>query len=146
MISNEGLGSNYYAWKQTRKEVEAKIKGGWIQDKLPFNDTVAGSKDYNPKTHEHSTKEEFYSYISKANILTKTEFEDLFWNHLVKIGWKMQDDHVIALVCQECDSVLFSIAIKSIDQSPETKTAYLKNPINHKQKHEKVCVPTEKPL
>jgi len=120
--------NNYYEWKRKRQEVESKVKGSWVQDELP----------YHAKPHQYS-KEDFYSQVSKANSLTKSEFEELFWKHLVKIGWRIDDQH-IALICQECDLLLLSIPIKSINQAADTKVSYLKNPTKHLQKHDKFCI------
>jgi hypothetical protein len=131
MINNEGFTNKYTDWKKKRQEVEHR-QGQWVQDELT----------YNPKPHQ--SKEDFYSQVSKANSLTKSEFEDLFWTHLVHIGWRIDDESVV-LICQECDLPLMSIFIKSINQEENTKVSYLKNPTKHLQKHEKFCI-TEKPL
>jgi hypothetical protein len=120
---------HYHQWKKERQEIERYSKSTWVQDELP----------YNPKPHQYS-KEDFYSQVSKANSLTKSEFSTLFWDHLVHIGWRQGDDKTIVLVCQECDEVLFSVVIQSIDQTTETKISYLKNPAKHMQKHEKFCI------
>ena len=132
MINNDGFNNKYTGWKKKRQEVEHR-QGQWVQDELP----------YNPKPHQ--SKEDFYSQVSKANTLTKSEFEELFWTHLVHIGWRL-DDNSIVLMCDDCESAYFGVTMSSIGQTEDARVSYLKNPVKHKQKHEKVCVPTEKPL
>jgi len=126
------MGENkYHDWKKKRQDTERKIKGTWVQDELP----------YNPKPHQYS-KEDFYSQVSKANSLTKSEFEELFWKHLVKVGWRLDGDYVV-LLCERCDASLFSLKISTINQTEMTMISYIKNPTNHIKHHEEWCL-TEK--
>jgi hypothetical protein len=122
------MGENkYHDWKRQRQDTERKVKG-WVQDELP----------YNPKPHQYS-KEDFYSQVSKANSLTKSEFEELFWKHLVKIGWRIDNEYVV-LICNRCDASLFSVKIVTINQTEMTKVSYLKNPTQHTKNHEEWCL------
>ena len=123
--------NNYYEWKRQRQEVESRVKGSWVQDELP----------YHAKPHQYS-KEDFYSQVSKANSLTKSEFEELFWKHLVKIGWRIDDQHIM-LICDRCDLSLYAVTIKTINQAENTKVAYLKNPKKHLIKHDQECLEGE---
>ena len=134
MINNDGFNNKYAQWKQERQDVESKVKSKqWVQDELPYHQKP------------HHSKEDVYSHISKANTLTKSEFESLFWDHLVHAGWRF-DNNSIVLMCDDCESAYFGVTMSSIGQTEDARVSYLKNPVKHKQKHEKVCVPTEKPL
>jgi hypothetical protein len=67
----------------------------WVQDELPFND----SKPWREKS------------------LTDTEIEELFWRHLVQLGWRLQsygevaNRNNIVLPCPYCNLVIDSHTI-----------------------------------
>jgi len=96
----------------------------WHQPELPFYGT---------------TKEEFYSHVSKKyRSLSHDEFDSLFWDHLVHIGWRV-DDKDIVLLCQYCELIIFSVPIRTVNTSVDNAIDYLKNPVKRFAQHKKFC-------
>ena len=98
-------------YKQYQKHKEETIKehkkrAEWHQPELPFYGT---------------TEEDFYIHVSKKAIpkaLTDEEVEDLFWKHLVHIGWKFHTSteytDTLVLQCQKCEKILHQVFISAI--------------------------------
>jgi len=116
----------YHEWKKKRQDTERRVKSQWVQPELPYN-TVS--------PHQQSAQEQFFSHVSKSNRISDRDFHDLFWNHLVHVGWRIDTDSCIVLTCLKCDQSLFSVDINTIDKMEQTKTSYLRNPKEHISRH-----------
>lgn len=69
----------------------------WVQEELPF----------------HKSKEEYYSDISKKQspkVLTDQQVNELFWNTLIALGWKLNTNHSnmrrIVFACPKCEMII----------------------------------------
>jgi hypothetical protein len=87
----------------------------------------------------HQEELPFYSHVSKKYAkLTNQQFEDLFWDHLVKIGWR-RDDEAIVLVCPKCESGIYIVTITEVGTTPDKTPQYLKDPEQHIKTHNRMC-------
>jgi hypothetical protein len=102
-------------YKQYQKHKEETIKEHkkraeqWHQPELPFYG---------------ETKEEFYSHISKkatSKVLTEQEVNDLFWNSLINLGWKLDQREVdgrrLIFACPKCNMILDDQPYKQLPAS-----------------------------
>lgn len=81
-------------------------KKKWVQPELPFY----GSPEIND--HHPRSKEEYYSQVSwKSRTLTEQEVNDLFWDQLLDLGWRLNEDNgfkQIVFACPKCNLIIDS--------------------------------------
>jgi hypothetical protein len=118
--------------EETIKEHQKRAKQ-WHQPELPFYG---------------NTKEEFYSHVSKKatpKALTDEEVNDLFWNHLVQVGWKFDTqpeyEDLFVLQCQKCEDRIWSVFISGIGIMFTVEE--LKNPTQWIKNHKCKAIPEE---
>ena len=111
-------------YKQYQKRKEETIKERkkreehWHQPELPFYG---------------NTKEEFYSHVSKKAVpkaLSEEDVTDLFWDHLVQVGWRFDNEpghsDTLVLLCQKCEEILDRVYTNGVGSLRPVSS--LKNP------------------
>ena len=100
----------------------------WHQPELPFNGR---------------SKEQYYAYVSRKRYLTIEEVTELFWNGLVQVGWRWDENKegkvYLVLVCDKCDTQIFSAQLETIGQTDSTDISIMKDPAGLKAKHKALC-------
>lgn len=88
-------------------------KKKWVQEELPF---------HGDKSNDYS-KEDYYSGISRKQTLrtlTDQEVNDLFWNTLIGLGWKLNTSKSgmrrIVFACPECEMIIDDLPYEGLQE------------------------------
>jgi len=85
---------------------------------------VRGHKVIDKYSQQHQQKiieSHSKKYQGWSKTLTDQEINDLFWNNLVNLGWKIDKD-VFVLTCSECDTPLKKISKRELESDSITIT------------------------